>query len=320
VAGDMAGNMAGNMAGDGSKTLSTPPLVWVPFELDEVPAGLRVEVVTDPVSRLPDSVGEVEGYVLPYRFEPRDTAFLDRMPRLRWVQSLTAGTEHLAGRIPEGVTLCSGRGIHGTSTAELALTLILASLRGVPDFVRDQDRQEWRQVSHPALADRRVLIIGYGDIGAAIERRLLPFEVDVVRVARTARDGVHGMGEVPALLPDADVVVLGVPLTDETRRLVDATFLAAMKDGALLVNVARGGVVDTDALVAALTTGRITAALDVTDPEPPPPGHPLWTAPGLLLSPHVGGPTSAFEPRARALVREQLALFVEGRPLRNVVG
>jgi phosphoglycerate dehydrogenase-like enzyme len=164
-----------------------------------------------------------------------------------------------------------------------------------------------------------VLIIGYGDIGAAIERRLLPFEVDVVKVARTARDGVHAMGELPALLPDADVVVLVVPLTDETRRLVDATFLATMKDGALLVNVARGGVVDTDALVAELATRRITAALDVTDPEPPPPGHPLWTAPGLLLSPHVGGPTSAFAPRARALVREQLTLFAEGRPLRNVV-
>jgi len=297
----------------------TPPLVWVPFELDEVPSGLRVEVVADPVTHLPDSVGEVEGYVLPYRFEPRDTAFLDRMPRLRWVQSLTAGTEHLEGRIPDGVTLCGGRGIHGASTAELALTLILASLRGIPEFVRGQDRQEWRQVRRPALADRRVLVIGYGDIGAAVERRLLPFEVDVVKVARTARDGVHAMKELPDLLPDADVVVLVVPLTEQTRHLVDAKFLAAMKDGALLVNVARGGVVDTHALVAELASGRITAALDVTDPEPLPSGHPLWTAPGLLLSPHVGGPTSAFGPRARALVVEQLALFAEGRPLRNVV-
>ena len=136
--------------------------------------------------------------------------------------------------------LCNGRGIHDTSTAELALTLILASLRGVPDFVRDQDRHDWQPGWHPALADKRVLLVGYGAVGEAIERRLLPFEVEVVRVARSARDGVHAIAELPGLLPDADVVVLVVPLTDETRGLVDAGFLAAMKDGALLVNVARG--------------------------------------------------------------------------------
>jgi phosphoglycerate dehydrogenase-like enzyme len=295
------------------------PLVWLPFEVDDLPTGLRYKIVADPAHDLPASLDEVEAYVLPYRFEPGDSAFLDRLPRLRYVQSLTAGVEHLAGRIPPGVTLCSGRGIHSASTAELALTLILSSMRGIPEFVHAQQRQVWVQAEHPALADRSVLIIGYGDIGAAIARRLEPFEVEIVKVARTARDDVHAMTELTELLPQADVVVLVTPLTDETRHLVDAPFLAAMKEGALLVNVARGGVVDTDALVAALHEGRISAALDVTEPEPPPPGHPLWTAPHLLLSPHVGGPSTAFGPRAQRLIREQLALFSTGRPLRNVV-
>ena len=295
------------------------PLVWLPFEVDDLPLGLRCEIVPDPAHDLPASLDEVEGYVLPYRFEPGDSGFLDRLPRLRFVQSLTAGVEHLAGRIPPGVTLCNGRGIHSASTAELAVTLILSSLRGIPEFVLAQQRQDWIQQERPALADKRVLIIGYGDIGAAIDRRLTPFEVEVVKVARTARDDVHAMTELPELLPHANVVVVVTPLTDETRHLVDAAFLAAMPDGALLVNVARGGVVDTDALVAALTAGRIHAALDVTEPEPPPPGHPLWTAPNLLLSPHVGGPSSAFLPRAKRLVREQLARFAAGQPLLNQV-
>ncbi len=295
------------------------PLIWLPFEVEDPPPGLRYEIVVDPVSGLPDSLDEVEGYVLPYRFEPRDSDFLDRAPKLRWVQSLTAGVEHLDGRIPDGVTLCSGRGIHSASTAELALTLILSSLRGIPEFVRAQQTQQWQPGDWPALADKRVLIVGYGDIGAAIERRLLPFEVDVVKVARTTRGDVHALTELPGLLPAADVVVLVVPLTAQTRHLVDSGFLAAMKAGALLVNVARGGVVDTDALVAALHSGRISAALDVTDPEPPPAGHPLWTAPNLLLSPHVGGTSSAFLPRARRLVREQLERFARDEPLSNVV-
>ncbi len=167
---------------------------------------------------------------------------------------------------------------------ELTLALILASLRGVPDFVRAQDRGEWLGGFRPALADRKVLIVGYGPIGAAIEDRLAPFEVaPVVRVARsartTARGPVHPLTELPALLPEADVVVISTPLTEATRGLANADFLARMKDGALLVNVARGPVVDTKALLAELESGRLTAALDVTDPEPLPPGHPCGMLP-----------------------------------------
>jgi phosphoglycerate dehydrogenase-like enzyme len=302
----------------------TDPLVWLPFDperLGPAPTGLCYETVQPGGDdwQAPSSIADVELYVPPYNFAQGASELLSAMPRLRVVQTLTAGVEHIAPHVPEGVLLCNGRGIHDTSTAELAVTLTLASLRGIPEFVREQDRETWHQRPLPALADKRVLIVGYGSIGAAIERRLVPFEVEVVRVARTARDRVHGFEELPGLVPDADVVVLVVPLTDQTRGLVDADFLARMKDDALLVNVARGAVVDTDALLAELTRGRIAAAIDVVDPEPLPAGHPLWKAPRLLVSPHVGGASSAMWPRAYRLVREQLERFAAGEPLANVM-
>jgi phosphoglycerate dehydrogenase-like enzyme len=298
----------------------TQPLVWLPFApelLGDPPDALRYEVV-EGTDELPDSIADVEFYVPPYQVGSVGHV-LRRMPHLEVVQTLTAGVDNLRGDVPPGVTLCNGRGIHDTSTAELALTLTLSSLRGIPDFVRAQDRHEWRGRWRPALADKRVLLVGYGAIGEAIEARLRPFEVDVVRVARRGRDGVQPIGALARLLPDADVVILIVPLTEETRGLVDADFLARMKDGALLVNVARGPVVDTDALLGALTSGRISAAVDVTDPEPLPADHPLWDAPNLLVSPHVGGASSAMWPRAHRLVRDQLHRFAAGEPLANVM-
>lgn len=297
------------------------PLVWLPFapdDLGEPPSGLRYEVV-DPTREVPDSVGEVAFYVPPYELGSEVADVLPRMTSLRVIQTLTAGVDNVRSHVPAGVTLCNGRGIHDASTAELAVTLVLASLRGVPGFVRAQDRGSWEPGWHPALADRRVLLVGHGAIGAAIEARLAPFEVEVVRVARTARDGVHTLDDLPRLLPEVDVVIVVVPLTGATRGLVDAGFLARMKNGALLVNVARGPVVDTDALVAELATGRISAAVDVVDPEPLPPDHPLWRSPNLLVSPHVGGSSSAMWPRAHRLVREQLRRFAAGAPLANVM-
>lgn len=297
------------------------PLVWLPFDPDllgDPPAGLRYEVV-DPTRDVPDSVGDVRFYVPPYQMGSAVGEVLPRMTSLEVVQTLSAGVDNVRATVPAGVTLCNGRGIHDTSTAELTLALILSSLRGIPDFVRRQDRREWRAEWRPALADKRVLLVGYGAIGAAIEARLLPFETEVVRVARSARDGVHPVVDLPDLLPEADVVVLIIPLTEATRGLVDADFLARMKDGALLVNVARGAVVDTDALVAALGTGRITAAIDVADTEPLPATSPLYDAPGLLISPHVGGASSAMWPRAHRLVRDQLHRYAAGEPLHNVM-
>jgi len=299
------------------------PLVWLPFDpvdLGPPPEGLRYEqVVPGELDEPLTSVTEVQFYVPPYGFTEADSAVVPMMRSLKVVQTMTAGVEHVRPHVPAGVLLCNGRGIHDASAAELAMTLLLASLRGVPGYVRAQDAKEWAPGTRPALADSTVLIVGYGAVGAAFERRLAGFEVDVVRVARSSREGVHAFHELPSLLPEADVVVLIVPLTDETRGMVDSAFLARMRDGALLVNVARGLVVDTDALVAELQAGRICAALDVTDPEPLPREHPLWTCPNVLVSPHVGGATSAMEPRAYRLVRDQLARFATGEPLANVM-
>jgi phosphoglycerate dehydrogenase-like enzyme len=295
-------------------------LVWLPYdpaELGDLPDGLRYEQI-DP-DHLPESRDEVELYVLPYRFRREDGEALATLPKLRAVLTQSAGVEHIREHVPEGVLLCNGRGIHDASTAELAVGLIIASLRKLPELIRAQEQGQWRPQWSESLADKQVLIVGYGQIGAAIERRVVPFEAEVVRVARRAREGVHAIEELPELLPAADVVVLIVPGTPETKGLFDGAMLARMQDGALLVNVSRGAVVDTDALVAELESGRIRAALDVVDPEPLPAGHPLWPAPGLLLTPHVGGASSAMEPRARKLVREQLHRFATGEPLANVV-
>jgi phosphoglycerate dehydrogenase-like enzyme len=258
-------------------------------------------------------------YVPPYQVGPGQGSLFQLLPRLKVVQTLTAGVDHIRGEVPEGVLLCNGRGIHNASTAELALTLTLASLRGIPGFVHDQDEGRWHQGWRVSLADKTVLIVGYGDIGHDVERRLLPFEVQVLRVARTAREGVRTLADLPELLPQADVVILIIPGTSETKGLVDSTFLSSMKDGALLVNVARGSVLVTDDLVAALEGGRVRAALDVTDPEPLPADHPLWKAPHVLITPHVGGATPAMWPRAYRLVREQLTRFAAGVQLENVM-
>lgn len=292
--------------------------VAVPFHDIEVPPGVDVEVFAGG-PQPPGHLDEIELYVAPYDFDHVNLSYAARMPKLRVLQTLTAGYEHVLPYLPPGVTLCNAGGVHDASTAELAVALMLASLRGIPDFVLAQQAGEWAFESRMSLADRTVLIVGYGSIGRALEGRLAGFEVDVVRVARRPRDGVHSVAELPELLPRADVVVMLVPLSEETRGMVDAAFLARMHDGALLVNVARGRVVDTDALLAELRTGRLRAALDVTEPEPLPPDHPLWTAPGCLISPHVGGASSAFLPRARRMVAEQVRRFAAGEPVEHVV-
>ncbi|KQN87227.1 2-hydroxyacid dehydrogenase [Arthrobacter sp. Leaf69] len=239
------------------------------------------------------------------------------------VQSQSIGYDGVADSLPPDRVFANAAGVHETSTAELTLALILASQREFPRLLANQREGRWETRPTASLADRRVLIVGYGGVGKAIEDRLLPFETTVTRVASRERTDprghVHGIDELHTLLPEHDIVIVGVPLSDSTRHLIDDRFLGAMPDGALLVNVARGPVADTDALVKHTASGRIRAALDVTDPEPLPQDHPLWRTPGVIISPHVGGASSAMRPRMGRLLQRQIDLMLAGEPPANVV-
>ncbi len=282
-------------------------------------AGLRIEIFSGDEPG-PADLTDVVLFTVPYD-RPYGTEPLDRMPDVRVVQALTAGYEHLAGRIPAGATLCNARGLHDSSTAELALGLILAAQRELPRWVRAQDARHWEHAHTRSAAGSRVLIIGYGSIGAALDARLRACEADVIQVARTPRPeaGVHGVADLDRLLPSADAVVLVTPLTEETRGLLGARRLALLPDGALVVNVGRGPVLDTEAMTAEASAGRLRAALDVTEPEPLPEDHPLWACPGVIITPHVAGGAAAFYPLAARFVAEQIRRFASGDPLRNVV-
>ncbi|MFC7486773.1 2-hydroxyacid dehydrogenase [Knoellia sp. CPCC 206453] len=273
-------------------------------------------VVWDPTAgRATDA--RIEVVVAPYLGAAKALGAVADLPSCRLVQLQSAGFDGVFEAVPEPIAIANAAGVYDAPTAELALGLTLASLRGIPEAVRSGDRARWAPLGQrTSLADRRVLIVGYGSVGTAIARRFNAFDVSITAVASRARAGddlvdtVHGIDELPALLPAHDVVVVIVPLNDSTHQLVDDGFLAAMPDGALLVNVARGPVADTDALVR--HAGRLRIALDVTDPEPLPDGHPLWTAPDVLITPHAGGNTTALLPRMAELLREQLTRVAAG--------
>ena len=293
-------------------------LAVLPWADVAVPPGVEVLLATAE-GAADIGVDDAVFYALPLTFAAAPLELMSRLPALNVVQTLTAGYEHVLPFLPEGVTLCAGGDIHGTSVAEFAVALILAAQRGLPEFTRAQAAGRWAHVARPSLADRSVVVIGRGSIGWALARRLTAFECAVTLVGRTAGPDSIGVDALPDVLASADVVVLAVPLTPATNHLVDAGFLARLPDGALLVNVARGSVVDTQALVTELASGRLRAALDVTDPEPLPAGHALWTTPNTVITPHVAGNSSAFVPRAKRLLAEQLSRLVQGRPLLHVI-
>ena len=285
-----------------------------------VPAGVEASA-WEPGAAPPADLAEVQFYCGPYRKGPDPvTGHLSGMPALQVLQVLSAGVDGLLPHLGAGTTLCNGRGLHDSSTAELALALVLAAQRDLPALFAEQVLGRW-STPPPAreLVQQTALVVGYGGVGAAVAARLSAVLGRVLPVASRPRAGVHGAGELPDLLPLADVVVLAVPATERTHHLVDAAFLARMRSGALLVNVARGSVVDTAALLEHVTSGRLRAALDVTDPEPLPAQHPLWSAPGVIITPHVGGGGAGALPRARDLVSRQLQHWVRGEPLENVV-
>ncbi len=298
-------------------------LTWVPLqpvadalaELD----GVSVAVVVPAGDEPPIGAAEVEFYVPPFFPDEAAVVVMDSMPRLKVVQTLTAGFDRVRPHVPAGAVLCNARGAHDASTAEWVLTAILASVRQFPYFAAEQAAGRWSYRFTDCLAGKTVLIVGYGSIGKAVERRLQGFDVQIRRVARSARDGVSPAVDLPQLLPEADVVILLPPVTQETIGMADAAFLARMKDGALLVNAARGVVAVTDDLVAEVSSGRLFAALDVTDPEPLPPGHPLWSSANVLITPHVGASTPVSARGALDLVKAQVERYLKGEPLVNVI-
>ncbi|WP_245865714.1 NAD(P)-dependent oxidoreductase [Prauserella marina] len=281
-----------------------------------------VEVLTyDPNEPLPVEHRGAEVLIPPYRSSHRPIPLLKQLPDLRMVQLLSAGADEWASDVPSYVTLSTARGAQAGPVSEWVLSAILCLYRQWPALVRFQQAGVWahRRVSADTLAGSRVLIVGAGSIGMAVARRLPVFDAVPTLVASRAREGVHGPADIPRLLPDHDVVVITAPLTDDTRGLVDKTFLAAMPDGALLVNAGRGKIVDTEALVLELQAERLRAALDVVDPEPLPESHPLWACPGLIISPHMARTVPGTNALCYQVAVEQVRTFCTGGVPSNTV-
>ena len=295
--------------------------LWIPDRADrhavgELPDDVELHLI--PKEGLSEALLEAE-FLVPGSDEPCVLEALARMPKLRVIQTLSAGVDWLLPSVPPGVTLCDARGTRDGPVAEWVLGAILASLKHFGDARDSQRAHDWRWREPDELAGKTVMILGYGSIGRTVERLLTAFEAEVIRVARHARPGVHTVDELAPLLGLADVVVVLLPLTAATEGLLDREMMERMRPGALLVNAARGPIMDTDALLDLLRAERIRAALDVTEPEPLPAEHPLWDAPGLLITPHFAGDTQGAERRAFALVGEQARRYVRGEPLVNVV-
>lgn len=293
-------------------------VVWTQWGDLNLPRGIT-HLQTDGIAPAAGDLDSIEFFVPRYMGGPAAIAMIPEMKKLKVIQSPNAGVDDVLKIRPDGVTLCNAAGVHDASTAELAVALAIASRRGFADFAADQAEGRWAHVRKPSLADSNIAIVGYGNIGKTIAAMLSNFEVRITAFTRSGSDGSLTFDHFDRLLPTFDVIILIVPLTEQTHHLMNAKRLAAMKDGAALINVARGSVVDTEALIAQLNSGRITAGIDVTDPEPLPAGHPLWSAKNVIITPHVGGDSEAFIPRGRKLVEEQLARYASGQPLLHIV-
>lgn len=309
----------GEQQGGGTVTDPSEKVVaWAQWPDLAVPPGVTLLSPADG-DLTPEMLARVTFYVPPYMGGGKALEPARSMPNLRVLQVPNAGYDDAAGYVRPGMVLCNARGVHDESTAELAVALALAGRRGFASFAAEQQHGRWSHHRYPSLTDATIAVIGNGSIGQTIVRMLSGFAVTAVPFSRSGSGGARPVSELPDVIGTFDVVILVLPLTAESAGMFDAAMLGRMRDGSLLVNVARGGIVNTDALVAELASGRLHAALDVTDPEPLPAGHPLWSAPNCLITPHVGGDTTAFEPRMRALVTAQLSRLVRGEPLANVV-
>ncbi|MBD8011593.1 2-hydroxyacid dehydrogenase [Microbacterium sp. Re1] len=302
----------------------TVPTERLAANLGALPDGVELRIWD---LRSPAPADRIDIVVPPYMGGSRVLTALEGL-QVGLVQGQSIGYDGVAEALPSGIPFANAASVHEASTAELAVGMMIAAQRQLPRFVRAQDRGEWAPVFTESLADRRVLLVGFGGVGTAIARRLAPFEVELTAVARTARTeqvegvgeiAVHGLDELDALLPDAEIVVLSLPASDSTHHLFDGERIARMAKGALLVNVGRGPLIDTDALVDALSADAMRAASDVFEEEPLPSGHPLWSAPNLLITPHGGGASTAMNPRIARLIRRQIDRMLAGEPPVNIV-
>jgi phosphoglycerate dehydrogenase-like enzyme len=299
--------------------------VWLPGPEAEtimggLPEGFRADVWIGTTADLPGSTETVEVVIPPFEIENDQLSVLARLPRLRLVQLESVGADWILPHIPPGVILCNARGAYDSAVAEWIIAAVLAHLRRLPFFAEAQRKGRWEFAPSDSLEGKTVLLVGHGSIGTALEPILGGFGAKVIGVAAHPRPDVHAADELPALVPEADIVVLLLPGTTATKGLVNAEFLGWMRDGTLLVNASRGPVIDTAALLRELRTGRLHAALDVTDPEPLPSGHPLWSAPGVMLTPHVAGSNGRTMAKAMVLARDQLVRYAAGEQLLNIVG
>jgi phosphoglycerate dehydrogenase-like enzyme len=292
--------------------------IWTQWNDLSIPQGMN-HLQTDGFIPSESQLDEIEFYVPSYMGGIKTLEVITKMKNLKTVHYSQAGYDDILPYIPDNVILCNASGLHDVSTAELAIGLTIASRRGFAKFMDNQKKGLWHRQRNLALADSHVGIVGYGHIGKRIASLLKMFETKVTPFSRSGADGSVKINEFDNYLADLDVIILILPLTKESKNFINADRIKRMKDGATLINLARGAIVDTDALIAELKTGRITAGLDVTDPEPLPKDHPLWSAPNLIITPHVGGDSSAFDPRARKMVQEQLARIAEKKPLLNQI-
>ncbi len=303
--------------------VSTPVTVLVPDERGEralAGVGGVTAVRVSPDDPLPEQALAAEVIVVGHTGVAATLARIRKLPRLSLVQTLTHGSDQWKGKLPDGVELSTARGAHGGSTAEWVVAALLAVIRQIPAFAQEQGEHRWKPRRTRTLLGTNTLVLGAGDVGVNVRDRLTPFGTSVTLVGTHERGGVIDLAQARDLLPASNVLVAGLPLTEATHHVVNADLLAALPDGAIVVNAGRGSLVDPAALLAELQHGRLLAALDVTEPEPLPADDPLWDAPGLLLTPHVGGNTDGFEDRAWAIASTQVAAFARGGRPSNQVG
>lgn len=293
-------------------------VIWSQWKDLEVPGGfIRLSPATTSLES--DDLSKITFYVPSYMGGKRALEFSRAMASLKYLQVPNAGFEDAISYLNPGVVLCNARGVHDDSTAELAIGLAIASRRGFADFASSQKSESWVHKRYPSLNDSSIAIIGAGSIAHTLKRYLTPYQVEINMYSRSGGDGIRMITELNTYLPTTDIIFLVLPLNNESRNMFDENRLSLVKDGATIVNVARGGIIDTQALVRELNSGRLFAGLDVTDPEPLPVGHPLWSARNCIISPHVGGDSTAFEPRGKRLVEDQLRLLAAGEELKNIV-